>query len=456
MHDQPRITVLVGTCNRRDLLKRCLGAVRAEGLDFVSVKVIDAGSTDGTRKYLENQADIQAIFETERRGQAWALNRAAEQSQTDYLCWLSDDNIIRSGALLHAVQSLDRDPSIGLVCLKVRDATGPSAHLPFIGAVGSTGVLNCNQGIVRSSLFRELGGFDEQLRDYFIDNDLTTRVLLAGSDVVFTKKVTIDHFRQHEQDSWIGTAERKERISLNKRLYEAKFERLLLYSAWRAMQGSFLRRHLRAGRSSLKSFHVNFTAEVQPEEREWGCEVFSEFIDFSKREEDLKVGFCLRQHLPEDVRRLAMPYGRSENGTENDEEQMSFLNEVRQLRQTSQFRLEAFERLCAGFGGNQGDENEMLQVAKKVTALDRRVLSVTTWANRLFLGKTITEWLVLFVLVRSAFKSRETTIVISKNHMSKYVMYSTDVGVLCKKLVPKIKNRFLALRMNMNLTEDRL
>ena len=130
MPDQPRITVLIGTCNRLELLGRCLESVLAEGRDFVSVVVIDAGSTDGTRAFLESRHDISTVFETERRGQAWALNRAAEKSGTGYLCWLSDDNVLRPGALRHAVQVLDRDSTIGLVSLKVRDATGPSAHLP--------------------------------------------------------------------------------------------------------------------------------------------------------------------------------------------------------------------------------------------------------------------------------------------------------------------------------------
>jgi len=448
MPDQPRITVLIGTCNRLELLERCLESVLAEGRDFVSVLVIDAGSTDGTRAFLESRHDISTVFETERRGQAWALNRAAEKSETGYLCWLSDDNVLRPGALRHAVQVLDRDSTIGLVSLKVRDATGPSAHLPFIGAVGSTGVLNCNQGVVRGGLFRELGGFDEKLRDYFIDNDLTTRVLLAGSDVVFTKEVAIDHFRQHEEDSWIGAKERKGRIALNKRLYEAKYERLLLCATWRAMQGSFFRRHFLPGRHSLRSFHANFPTEVPAEEREWGCEVFSEFIERSRRQEDQKAGICLRQHLSETVRNFARPLDDSGLLNESDEKQMIFLNEVRQLRQTLQYRLEAFERICADIGKSPEEEGRMPQIAARLQELDRKTLRAAGWAGRLFLGPALTErW------VGSILKADDARISLSPKRLSKFAMYSTNASRMARKLEPKIKERIRALQMDLNQME---
>jgi len=448
MFSMPRITVLVGTCNRLDLLKRCLESVLVDGRDFVSVFVIDAGSTDGTRDYLTGLRDVETILETERHGQAWALNRAAEKSETKYLCWLSDDNVVRSGSLRHAVQILDEDPTIGLVSLKVRDATGPSAHLPFIGNVGSTGVLNCNQGVLRGSLFRELGGFDETLRDYFIDNDLTTRVLLAGQDVVFTKEVAIDHFRQHEVDSWIGAKERKARIALNKRLYEAKYEKLLLCSTWRAMQGSFFRRHFRTARHSLRSFHANFPTEVPAEEREWGCEVFSEFIDLSKREEDRKAGICLRQHISESVRKLAMPNANFASSKETDDKQMSFLNEVRQLRQTLQYRLEAFERICSAIGKDPGEESQTPQIAARLQELDRKTLLAARWTSRFFLGKILIErW------VSSILKSDDPRISLSPKRLSKFAMYSANASRMNRRLEPKIKKRMGALKMDVTQVE---
>ncbi len=449
MANGPRITVVIGTCNRKALFERCLALVRGEGYDFVSIVVIDAGSTDGTREYLQTQTDVQVVLEKERNGQAWALNRAADQAKTDYLCWLSDDNVIRPGALRHAVQVLDQDSSIGLVSLKVKDVTGPSAHLPFIGTVGTTGVLNCNQGVLRTSVFRELGGFDENLRDYFIDNDLTTRVLLAGLDVVFSKKIAIDHFRHHEGDSWIGGKERKERIARNKRLYEARYEKLLLHSVWSAMQGSFLRRHLSPERHPLRSFHAKFTEEVPSEEREWGCEVFSEFIETHKKERDREAGVCLRQHISERLLEFQAPQADSSFGCGTEGGQMEFLNEARQLRQILQYRLETLERVCAGFGPIPTEKSARDRQIEEIEVLDLKLRQASLWSARLFLGKTLTKWWVRYILTRTQRRSREMTISVTPKRLFKLAQYISDEGALRRKLIPKITRRARELKINL-------
>ena len=218
--------MLVGTCNRRDSLQRCMEALRAYPRGFLEIVVSDAGSTDGTRDYLRTQKDLTVILESEKRGQARALNEAARQVQTEFLCWISDDNIVRPEVLLKAVDCLRNDSRLGMLGLKVQDKTGPYAGLPFIGTVAENGVLNCNQGLIRKEVFNAVQGFDEGLRDYLIDRDLTTKILLAGWDVALTKPVAIDHFRDHDADSWISSDSRKERIRNNQKIYLKRYAAL--------------------------------------------------------------------------------------------------------------------------------------------------------------------------------------------------------------------------------------
>jgi GT2 family glycosyltransferase len=42
---------------------------------------------------------------------------------------------------------------------------------------------------------------DEQFCDYGIDSDLTTRILLEGYKVVYTKRAAIHHLRDHDTKS---------------------------------------------------------------------------------------------------------------------------------------------------------------------------------------------------------------------------------------------------------------
>jgi GT2 family glycosyltransferase len=126
-----------------------------------------------------------------------------------------------------AVDNLKADKQIGMVALKVRDVTGPHTSVPYLGTIWESGVLNCNQGMLPTALLRELGGFNEEFRDYGIDADLTTRVLLAGCKVVYTKAEAIHHYRNHEADNWTTKSNRGHRLQLARQLYRKSYPKLV-------------------------------------------------------------------------------------------------------------------------------------------------------------------------------------------------------------------------------------
>lgn len=221
------LSVVIGTYNRHEILIKCLDALIDRIKASHEIIVVDAGSTDGTLEYLEKLSGIRLIKDEKRIGQAQSLNRVFKTLKNKYVCWLSDDNIIQGGMLDVAVNILERNPDIGLVGLKVRDITGPYSSSPYLGGIWPSGVLNCNQGMLPTKLMQQLGGFDEHFRDYGIDADLTTRVLLMGYKVVFTKSVAIHHYRDHEGPGWIDSLERKQRLEKMLKLYERKFAGLL-------------------------------------------------------------------------------------------------------------------------------------------------------------------------------------------------------------------------------------
>ena len=124
------------------------------------------------------------------------------------MVWISDDNEIVNGGLDAAVEILDHLPRVGMVGVKMRDVEGPSADAPYLGAVSSIGVLNVNQGMLRTPVLQAVGGFSERFRDYGIDPDLTAKVLFSGWDVAYTRVVGIHHYRAWSDGSEASAAQR--------------------------------------------------------------------------------------------------------------------------------------------------------------------------------------------------------------------------------------------------------
>ena len=205
----PRLSVVLGTYNRRDSLKRCIESIFEQTETPTVVYVTDAGSTDGTVEYLQSAASdrLVPILVGKRLGQARAYNDVFARVATPYVAWLSDDNEIVNHGLDAGVEALDRRPKVGMVAIKVKDVEGPFVDAPYVGGVSAIGVLNVNQGLLRTGIIQELGGFSERFRDYGIDPDLTARVLFSGWDVAYTRVVGIHHYRDWSDGPKPGPAQ---------------------------------------------------------------------------------------------------------------------------------------------------------------------------------------------------------------------------------------------------------
>ena len=220
------LSIVVGTYNRRDQIRACVESILSETRTPHHIYITDAGSTDGTTDYLESIASetVHPILLGKKIGQARAYNEVFEAVTTPYVCWLSDDNVIVNNGLDIAVKILSQRPKIGMVGLKVKDVKGPFVDAPYIGGISDIGILNVNQGMLRSEFMRSIGGFSEAFRDYDIDPDLTAKVLFSGYDIVYTRQVAIHHHRNWSIDTsspeYQALSKKQER---SLRLYEQKY-----------------------------------------------------------------------------------------------------------------------------------------------------------------------------------------------------------------------------------------
>ena len=302
------LSIVVGTYNRLEYLKICVESVQRETRVPFTLYVTDAGSTDGTISYLQSIASdtIVPVLVGEKLGQARAYNEVFVKIKTPYVCWISDDNEIVNGGLDIGVEILKSRPRVGMVALKVKDVQGPFVDAPYIGGVSSLGILNVNQGMLRTEVLREVGYFSEAFRDYGIDPDLTAKVLLKGYDIAYTRAVAIHHHRLWEMDKskpeYWALRKKQER---GLQLYDAKFRSAFGTSPiWLAKKAAWVGIRRMLG----KRYHPNSKATVFGlNARDWGNLMTGRYIRISEALFNRHRSDHLVQHAPRFLRSRKLP-----------------------------------------------------------------------------------------------------------------------------------------------------
>ena len=131
-----KLTVIITTHNRCQLLPNAIGSILKEG-GKTPIIVVDDASTDGTETYCRSLTGIHYIRLPENKGTAAARNAGIQACQTDYIAFLDDDDWRLPDTLEKQVAILETDPSCALVYGKVyfanqqQELNGESnLHLP--------------------------------------------------------------------------------------------------------------------------------------------------------------------------------------------------------------------------------------------------------------------------------------------------------------------------------------
>ncbi len=299
---KPELAVVIGTRNRREILEKCLNALIGKINTDHQIIVIDAGSTDGTIEYLQSVKGIHLVCDGRPIGQAQSYNRVFRSLDSQYICWLSDDNVLLPGMLDTAVNILRENNKIGMVALKVRDVTGKHTEKLYLGGLYKTGILNCNQGVIRSDLFRKIEYFDESFKNYGIDPDVTTKVLLSGYRIVYTKAVAIHHYRDHDSEAGaISKAERAKSKEVLKENYHIKYSYLIDFHFSKKISMLVRRVIWLCIKTIIKQYHKR---NLQIERiaginiRDWKNLTKARYVSFFDLFYNRKNPYYLEQHLP--------------------------------------------------------------------------------------------------------------------------------------------------------------
>ncbi|MFC4544564.1 glycosyltransferase family 2 protein [Halosolutus amylolyticus] len=201
-----RISVVIPTYDRATTLPRAIDSALDQTIDDIEVVVVDDGSTDETGSVLASYEDprVRPVVHATNQGANVARNTGIEHARGEYVAFLDSDDEWHPEKLERQLAALsDRsDDWVGAYCDATFDLTGTSGRIRSAAAavlargdedpvreggeelVGEILADNVQPGagstlLVRTSVAREAGGFDETL-DRFQDPEFCLRVLERG------------------------------------------------------------------------------------------------------------------------------------------------------------------------------------------------------------------------------------------------------------------------------------
>lgn len=229
----PRVSVVVPTCGRPDLLLRLLRALCRQTLerDAFELILVDDGRCDRTRSavkgLLRAEPDLQLRYlrpNTARNGPASARNMGWRAAAAPVVAFTDDDTVPAADWLERGLRALQASPCVALagrVVVPVLDRV-PTDHERVTRGLEATEFVTAN-AFVRRDALQQVGGFDERFtRAWREDSDLQFRLLDQAGPVGRCEDATVLHPVRTEP--W-GVSLRQQKNAFFEALLHAKHPR---------------------------------------------------------------------------------------------------------------------------------------------------------------------------------------------------------------------------------------
>jgi glycosyltransferase involved in cell wall biosynthesis len=204
----PLVSVVIPTYNRANVICRTIECVREQTYPNIEIIVVDDGSIDDTQEKLSTQDDIRVIRQ-ENAGPAAARNRGMDAARGEFIALQDSDDLWVRTKLEKQIRVLQRAGDSVVCCLcdtelrytdrpKVTDFQRAWVYPPFSTGVwtniaevlATRFVFFCQTAVIRTSVIRRIGGFDETFK-YHEDYELPLRLALEGPWGFVNEQLTI-------------------------------------------------------------------------------------------------------------------------------------------------------------------------------------------------------------------------------------------------------------------------
>ncbi|ACM19814.1 glycosyltransferase [Geotalea daltonii FRC-32] len=171
-----KVSVIIPTYNRSELLKCAITSVLDQAYDNYELLIIDDGSTDDTKSIVNGfgSPKIRYIYQS-NSGRSSARNYGIKLSKGEYVSFLDSDDIFLPNKLSLQVQALDENPNCGLVYAYAKnvDENGRFLDFHFDGNLSGkiypemlyikNNYITTPTVMVRAKVLAQIGGFNESM-----------------------------------------------------------------------------------------------------------------------------------------------------------------------------------------------------------------------------------------------------------------------------------------------------
>ncbi len=172
VNDTPSISVIIPTYNRAETVKRAVESVLSQTYRNFELIVVDDGSTDNTGKTLNSYAPHLRYLHQPNRGVSAARNAGAREAAGEYVAFLDSDDEWKPEKLeKHIKYMLANNFSVSQADeIWIRNGkrlNKGKRHQKFEGDIFLPSLSLClvtpSAVMMKKELFRDYGGFDENL-----------------------------------------------------------------------------------------------------------------------------------------------------------------------------------------------------------------------------------------------------------------------------------------------------
>lgn len=198
MTEAPLISVVILNFNRKEILRRCLQDALALDWPCLEWIVVDNASSDGSADMVENEfGDLVSVIRRQINSVTSARNEGFNAAKGEYIFSLDNDILLPDKQVLRkGIDLFGQFPEVGLLAFRIGDPRNEGQYLPehwwhpvpFEQGKDRfffTSYFPEAAALMRTSVIRQTGGYDEEFFMGIEQGDLVLKLLREGHLILY-------------------------------------------------------------------------------------------------------------------------------------------------------------------------------------------------------------------------------------------------------------------------------